>query len=115
MSAAVLPPEVIADLSERMKSLKSEIAELKEAEPPVDYSVDAIHEWLKSIKNAPDSKAVHLLIQRIEAKRTENKTDFNIESTLKPVLEKVACVTEKDVMIPLSGHNGEPKNLVIEI
>jgi hypothetical protein len=72
-----------------MQALKSEIAELKKAEPPVDYSVDTIREWLESIKNAPDSKAVHLLIQRIEARREDNKTDFNIESTLKPVLEKV--------------------------
>lgn len=89
--AAVLPPEVISDLSAKMQALKSEIAELKKAEPPVDYSVDTIREWLESIKNAPDSKAVHLLIQHIEARREDNKTGFNIESTLKPVLEKVVA------------------------
>ena len=91
LSAAVLPPEVIADMSGRMKALKAEIAELKEAEPPVDYSADTIQEWLNSIRSAPGEKATHILIERIEANRAENKTDFNIESTLKPVLEKVVA------------------------
>lgn len=91
LSAAVLPPEVVADLSTKMQSLKAEIAELKEAEPPADYSVDTIREWLNAIRTAPDSKAVHLLIARIEAKRKDNKTDFKIESTLKPVLEKMVA------------------------
>ena len=91
MSSAVLSPEVIADLSERMTQLKREITELQNAEPPVDYSVDSIQEWLQSIRTAPDEKAVHLLIARIEAKRAENKTDFNIISTLKPVLENMVA------------------------
>ena len=91
MAAAVLPPEVVADLSAKMQALKSEISELQAAEPPVDYSVDTIREWLNNIRKAPDSKAVHLLIQRIDAKREENKTDFNVISTLKPVLEKVVA------------------------
>ena len=91
MSSAVLPPEVAADLSEKMVQLKREIKELEEAEPPADYTVDTIHEWLQSIRTAPDEKAVHLLIERIEAKRTENKTDLNIISTLKPVLENVVA------------------------
>ena len=86
-----MPPEVLADISEKMKTLKAEIAELEQAEPPADYSVDTIREWLKSIRNAPDEKAVHLLIARIEAVRTENKTDFNVESPLKPVLEKMVA------------------------
>lgn len=46
MAAAVLPPEVVADLSAKMQALKSEISELQAAEPPVDYSVDTIREWL---------------------------------------------------------------------
>lgn len=91
MSSAVLPPEVLSDLSEKMSQLKREIAELQEAEPPADYTVDAIQEWLQSIRTAPDDKAVHLLIERIDAKRTENKTDFNIISTLKPVLENLVA------------------------
>lgn len=99
LSAAVLPPEVVADLSAKMHFLKAEIAELKEAEPPADYSVDTIREWLNAIRTAPDSKAIHLLIARIEAKREDNKTDFKIESTLKPVLEKVSCAPEKDISL----------------
>ena len=91
MSATVLPPEVIADLAGKMQVLKQEIEELKRAEPPADYSVDTIREWLESIKKAPDSKAVHLLILRIEAKRENNKTDFNVISTLKPVLENMVA------------------------
>ena len=91
MSSAVLSPEVVADLSERMTQLKREISELQNAEPPADYSVDTIQEWLQSIRTAPDEKAIHLLIARIEAKHTENKTDFNIISTLKPVLENLVA------------------------
>ena len=91
MTAAALPDGVMKDIVKKLEQLKNEITELKEAEPPVDYSVDTIQEWLQSIRTAPDEKAVHLLIDRIEAKRTENKTDFNIESTLKPVLEKVVA------------------------
>ncbi len=91
MTAAVLPVEVVTDLSAKMQQLKDEIAELKKAEPPADYSVDTIREWLQSIRTAPDEKAVQLLIARIEAKHTENKTDFNITSTLKPVLENMVA------------------------
>ena len=91
MTSAVLPAEVIKDISDKMSKLKNEIEELKEATPPEDYSVDVIQEWLQSIRNAPDEKAVHLLIDRIEAVRTEDKTDFNISTTLKPVLEIVVA------------------------
>ena len=48
-----------------------------------------VQEWLQSIRATPDEKAGHLLIDRIETERTENKTGFNIESTLKPVLENM--------------------------
>lgn len=41
-------------------------------------------------RQLPDEKAVHLLIARIEAKREKDNTDFNIESTLKPVLENMS-------------------------
>ena len=91
MTSAVLPAEVIKDISDKMSKLKNEIEELKEATPPEDYSVDVIQEWLQSIRNAPDEKAVHLLIDRIEAVRTEDKTDFNISTTLKPVLENMVA------------------------
>ncbi len=91
MTSAVLPAEVIEDISDKMSKLKNEIEELKEATPPEDYSVDVIQEWLQSIRNAPDEKAVHLLIDRIEAVRIEDKTDFNISTTLKPVLENMVA------------------------
>ena len=91
MTSAVLPTEVIKDISDKMSKLKSEIEELKEVTPPEDYSVDVIQEWLQSIRSAPDEKAVHLLIDRIEAVRTEDKTDFNISTTLKPVLENMVA------------------------
>ena len=91
MASAVLPPEVIADLSNKMATLKAEIAELREAEPPVDYTASMIKDWLSSIRDTPDSKALRLLINRIVAIRDKNKTDFNIESTLKPVLENMVA------------------------
>ena len=55
------------------------------------YTVDMVKEWLQSIKDAPDEKAFHLLIARIEAKRKKDNTDFNIVSTLKPVLENMVA------------------------
>ncbi len=91
LSSAVLPAEVVKDLTARMQTLKNEIEALKQAEPPKDYTVDMVKEWLQSIKDAPDEKAVHLLIARIEAKREKDNTDFNIESTLKPVLENMVA------------------------
>ncbi|MBQ7464295.1 MAG: recombinase family protein, partial [Lachnospiraceae bacterium] len=81
LSSAVLPAEVVKDLTARMQTLKNEIEALKQAEPPKDYTVDMVKEWLQSIKDAPDEKAVHLLIARIEAKREKDNTDFNIVST----------------------------------
>lgn len=44
MSTAVLPPEVIEDIFKKMAHLKNEIAELQQAEPPADYTVDTIQE-----------------------------------------------------------------------
>ena len=91
MSSAVLPAAVLEDIAAQMTKIKEEIAILQEAEPPVDYTADTIQTWLQSIRTAPDTKAVHLLIARIEAKKTEKSTDFNILSTLKPVLEKMVA------------------------
>ena len=91
LTAAVLPPDVIQDISLRMQKLKDEIEELKNAEPPADYTVDTIKAWLQSIKEAPDEKAIHLLIAKIEAKCKKDNTDFNIESTLKSVLENLVA------------------------
>ena len=88
LSASVLPPEVISDMGQRMKSLKDEMDALREVEPPQDYTTDQITVWLNSLKNAPDEKAIHLLIERIDVK---TKTDFSIISTLKSVLGEIGC------------------------
>ncbi len=48
-----------------------------------------ILDWLKSIRTAPDSRAVHLLVQRIEVTSDNEKTDFNVVSTLESVSEKL--------------------------
>ena len=64
---------------------------LKNAEPPKDYTMETILEWLESIKKAPDQRAVELLIKKITVFRENNKTDFKIESNLKSVcVEMVA-------------------------
>lgn len=91
LSAGVLPPDVLKDIGERMQTIKAEIAELQNAEPPQDYSLETIKQWLDAIKAAPDEKAVKLLIERIDTENKENKTAFNIQSTLKTVLEIVVA------------------------
>ena len=83
LSAGALPPEVVEDIGRQMKELKDEMSALQQAEPPKDYTTDYIKTWLDTLKNTPDEKAVHLLIERINVK---SKTDFNITSTLKSVL-----------------------------
>jgi len=90
MSSGELPAEVVADMGQRMKALKDEIAALRNAEPPKDYTVAQITAWLESLKAASDEKAVALLIERIDVK---SKTDFTIQSTLKSVLGETGCGT----------------------
>ena len=91
MSAGVLPPEILQDIGQRMKDLKDEIAALKEARPPEDLTVDTVRDWLQSLNEAAPDKAVHILINKITARTEENKTAFNVESTLKTVLEKLVA------------------------
>ena len=86
LSSAALPTEILSDLGQRMQAIKDEIHVLENTEPPEDYSVDTIFEWLSSIQAAPDEKAIQLLIERIDVSFEENKTDFRITSTLKSVL-----------------------------
>ena len=88
LSTGELPPEVVSDIGRRMKALKDEMDALIETEPPKDYTIEQIETWLSSLKNAPDEKAVHLLIERIDV---ITKTDFNITSTLKSVLGENGC------------------------
>ncbi len=88
LSSGQLPASVVSDIGEEMQSLKEQITTLEQTEPPKDFTVDQIRAWLEAIKAAPDEKAVHLLIERIEVK---NKTEFNIQSTLNSVLSKSGC------------------------
>lgn len=88
LSSGVMPPAVIADVTAEMEALKAEIAALQDAEPPKDYSVQAIRNWLESLRNAPDAQAVRLLVERIEV--TE-KTAFRVFSTLNTVLGEIGC------------------------
>ena len=88
LSSGQLPTDVVADVGEKMKQLKSEIEQLHTTEPPKDYTVEQITSWLESLKNSPDEKAVRLLIERIDVK---NKTEINVTSTLESVLCKIGC------------------------
>ena len=60
------------------------------------YSTDVILDWLKSIRTAPDSRAVHLLVQRLDVVSDNEKTDFNVVSTLESVSEKLVRVVTTD-------------------
>lgn len=80
LASGTLPPEIVADIGEQMQTIKAQIAKLESTEPPKDYTVEQIKAWLEAIKASPDEAAIHLLIEKIEVK---DKTDFNIQSTLK--------------------------------
>ena len=92
LSAATFAPEIIQDLNNRMKALKAEIETLETADPPEEYSTGTILEWLKAISAAPDRRAVHLLVDRIEVSSDKEKTDVNVISTLTSVGELVAAI-----------------------
>lgn len=75
-----------------MKTEKSwRIKVLENTTPPEEYYTDVILDWLKSIRTAPDSRAVHLLVQRIEVTSDNEKTDFNVVSTLESVSKKLVA------------------------
>lgn len=88
LSTGKLPASVVTDIGEEMEALKSQIATLENTEPPKDFTVEQIRAWLEAIKAAPDEKAVHLLVERIDIK---SKTVFNIQSTLETVLSESGC------------------------
>lgn len=88
LSSGALPQEVVQDIGQKMKALKDEMEALQETPPPHDFTADQITAWLGSLKAAPDEKAIHLLIERIDIK---NKTVSNIQSTLKTVLSEIGC------------------------
>lgn len=82
LGSGALPTEVISDIGEKIVILKNEIKNLEIAEPPKDFTAEQITNWLNVIRSAADDKVVHLLINRIDA----NKTEINIQSTLNSVL-----------------------------
>lgn len=88
LSTAALPPEILSDIGKQMQDLKAEIAALEATEPPQDFTSDQIGLWLESLKNAPDQKAVRLLVERIDIK---TKTEFHVTSTLNSVLGETGC------------------------
>lgn len=88
LSTGKLPASIVTDIGEEMEALKSQIATLENTEPPKDFTVEQIRAWLEAIKAAPDEKAVHLLVERIDIK---SKTVFNIQSTLETVLSESGC------------------------
>lgn len=88
LSSGTLPSEVVSDIGIKMNNLKAEIENLKNTKPPKDYTVDQVSNWLNSLKNNPDDKAIHILIKRIDIK---NKTEINIQSTLESVLCETGC------------------------
>ena len=91
MMSGVLSPDVAKEINDRLTAIKGEIETLENAEPPKDYTMETILEWLDSIKKAPDQRAMELLIRKITVSRENNKTDFKIESNLKSVcVEMVA-------------------------
>ena len=91
LSTGVLPPDILSDIGERMQGIKGEIETLQSMEPPEDYTVAQIQQWLEAIKAAPTEKAVRLLIERIDVRRTKEKTEFSAVSTLNPVLGENGC------------------------
>ena len=91
LATGALPPAVVADIGEQMQTIKAEIVQLQETTPPTDFTVGQIKAWLEVLKASADEKAIHLLIERIEATPGETKTDFNMQSTLKSVLGEIGC------------------------
>ena len=84
-----------------MEELKKEITALKDTTPPEDYTVDTIRQWLNSLKNSPDEKAVQLLISRIDVQElssVKSNNSLNIHSTLSELLENMSIGAEKDVL-----------------
>ena len=93
LASGSLPPEIVADIGQQMKTIKEEIETLQNTQPPKDFTAETIRSWLGSIKAAPDAQAVKLLIERIDTEYDEQKekTVFIMQSTLKTVLRNIGC------------------------
>lgn len=84
---------MLAGINKQIVKLRQEIEALEAAEPPHDFTTDEVITWLRSIREAPDTTAVRLLIERIDVTRDKEKdtTEFNITSTLNSVVSKNGC------------------------
>lgn len=87
MTSAALPPEVLTDMGVKMQEIRAAITGLEQTEPPKDVTTEIASTWLEAIKKAPDEKAVHLLIERIDV--TENHNGFSVLSTLESVVGNI--------------------------
>lgn len=86
LSTSAFAPDVVADISARMNEIKNEIETLENTEPPEEYTSDAIIKWLQAIREAPDKRAINLLIERIEVSTDKKTTDIKVTSTLTSVV-----------------------------
>ncbi len=69
LASGAVNQTVIADITNEMEALKSEIESLKCRKPPKDFTFDCVSQWLEALKANPDEKAIHLLIERIDVKK----------------------------------------------
>ena len=88
LALGTLPAEAVARVGEEIQKLSREIEELRTTPIPRDYTKDQILEWMEAIKKTPDEQAVHLLIEKIEVRKTKNATDIHVKSTLDSVAGK---------------------------
>ena len=54
LSSGVLPSDVVSDIGQRMTEIKAEIKAMEATEPPEDYSVDTIRQWLNALRSRQD-------------------------------------------------------------
>ena len=91
---------MIEDITNEMAEIKDEIAALEDSTPPPNFTVEQVRTWLEAIKNAPDERAIHLFIERIDTKvltgdgkKGNKKTEFKMHSALNSVLGENGAVT----------------------
>lgn len=88
LGSGALPSELIADIGNKITSLKAEIKNLYELPAPKDYTVEQITAWMEALRASTDErKTVELLVERIDA----TKTAINVTSTLIAVLGETGC------------------------
>lgn len=86
-----LPETIVRDIAAKMEALKNDIEVLENAEPPKDYTVRDLQQWIQAICEAPDERAIHLLIKRLVVSVSDDKkeTSVSVESTVTEVARKI--------------------------